>query len=43
MADIFQTPDHQVEVTPEDETVQPISIRKLDRLEATRQSGISNG
>jgi hypothetical protein len=38
MADIFQTPDRQVEVAPEDESAQPISIRKLDRLETTHTS-----
>jgi len=35
MADIFQAPDHQAEVAPEDESAQPIVVRKLDRLETT--------
>ncbi|HEY7325228.1 MAG TPA: hypothetical protein VH520_10425 [Streptosporangiaceae bacterium] len=43
MADIFQTPDHQVEVAPEDESVQPIVIRKLDRLETTSPSSNPSG
>lgn len=30
------------EIVPEDETVQPISIRKLDRLETTGPS-LNNG
>jgi hypothetical protein len=35
MADVFQAPDPKVEVAPEDESAQPIVIRKLDRLETT--------
>lgn len=38
MADIFQALDHKGEAAPEDETAQPIVIRKLDRLETTHQS-----
>lgn len=43
MADIFQTPDHQVEVAPEGETAQPIAIRRLDRLETTVPCSTSGG
>jgi hypothetical protein len=35
MTDIFQAPGHQAEAAPEDESAQPIVIRKLDRLETT--------
>jgi 3'-phosphoadenosine 5'-phosphosulfate (PAPS) 3'-phosphatase len=31
----IETPDDQTAVTPADESAQPISIRKLDRLETT--------
>jgi hypothetical protein len=35
MTSIFQTPGPQAETAPEDESAQPIAIRKLDRLETT--------
>lgn len=41
MTDIFQPPDPQAEAAPEDESVQPIVIRKLDRLETTSASNPS--
>ena len=36
MTSIFQVPERQAEVAPEDESAQPIVIRKLDRLETTQ-------
>lgn len=35
MADTYQAPDREAEVAPEDESAQPIVVRKLDRLETT--------
>jgi hypothetical protein len=41
--EVKPVPQADEKAMPEDESMQPIVIRKLDRLEATRQSGISNG
>jgi len=35
MADSYEAPDRHAETAPEDESVQPIVVRKLDRLETT--------
>jgi hypothetical protein len=35
MTDSCQAPDRDAEVAPEDESAQPIVVRKLDRLETT--------
>jgi len=43
MADIIQPSDDLSVVPAENETAQPIVIRRLDRLETTRQSGANQG
>jgi hypothetical protein len=43
MTSIFQTPEPQADAAPEDESVQPIAIRKLDRLETTAPFGAPTG
>ena len=35
MADSYEAPDRHAETVPEDESAQPIVVRKLDRLETT--------
>ena len=42
MDQIINAADDQAELTPADESAQPISFRKLDRLETTGPSGASN-
>jgi hypothetical protein len=43
MTSVFQTPECQADAAPEGESVQPIVIRKLDRLETTAPYGAPTG